>query len=718
MPVRLEGADGGVAVVVFDLPGSKVNKITRDVLEALDQVLGRLEASPPELGVVFTTGKDHFCVGADVALIAALSSRQEALEGSRRGQEIFARLAGLPCATVAAVRGTCLGGGMEWALACDRIVAAEDARLALPEVRLGILPAWGGSQRLPRRVGLGPAVEIMATGRTLDAGKARSRGMVDAVVPPERLRHEAADLVRRLAADHPGGRVPPARRAGLVGWAARWLPPARSLIFSRVRAEVIKRSGGHYPAPPAIVECVRAALAGDAGAGFARERELFADLVLGEVSRELVGLFLLSQQAKGWYARETAAAAEAAPGGAAPRVAVLGAGIMGAGIAHLAASQGLTVVLRDIARAPLEKGMDHIRGEVRRKVDRGKLTAAEGEAVVARVRPSEDLEAIRDADIVIEAVVEEMGLKRRVLAEAAAAAPGAVFASNTSALSLAGMASALPEAGRLAGLHFFNPVERMPLVEVVVPPGASPATVGTLLALARRLGKVPVRVADAPGFLVNRVLSIYLGEALSLVEEGAGIAAVDAHMRRFGMPMGPLELLDQIGLDVAAKVTETLGAAFGDRMPATTVVPRMLAAGRTGKKGGLGFYRHGQGKPVPDAEGLATFLGSPPDPRPAPATDRLVYPMIAEAARCLEERVVASAEEVDLAMVMGIGWPPFRGGLLRWADAEGLTSVVAALERLAREVGPRFAPPGSLRQRAERGEPFRPHSLPAGDGVD
>jgi len=713
--VRIQRMEDGVAVVVFDLAGSGANKITVEVLEALGRVLDGLEKTPPR-GVVFISAKDHFCVGADVALIAGLDSREQALEGSRRGQDLFNRIDALPCATVAAVHGSCLGGGLEWALACDRIVAAAGpgTRLGAPEVRLGILPAWGGTQRLPRRVGLGPAVEIMASGRAMDADRALSRGVVDRVVAPESLEAEALADARRLAARHPGGRVPAPVRRGLMGTLARWLPPVRSLIFSQVRQAVTGKAGPHYPAPSAIVEAVRAAFSRSLDQGLAVERELFADLALDEVSRRLVGLFLIHRDSRRWYEDlERVADVEV------ENVAVLGAGVMGAGIAHLAAAGGLEVILRDIAPQALEAGMSRIRKQLDGQVEKGRLDAGGAGKILARVTAVTDAEGLVGADLVVEAVVEEMGLKKKVLAEAAGHARSAIFASNTSALSVTEMSAALPDASRLAGLHFFNPVDRMPLVEVVAPPSASAETVGLLLRLARRLGKVPIRVKDSPGFLVNRVLSAYLAEAVAMVEEGFSIASLDRRMCDFGMPAGPLELLDQIGLDVAGKVTDTLRRAFPGCAPDRHLLAAMLAAGRTGRKGKLGFYRWGEGKPVPDQEGVAALAGGrsaggqildghETAGKPVAASDvpRLVYPMIAEAVSCLEEGVVTRPEEVDLAMVMGIGWPPFLGGLLRYADDTGLTAVVEELERLAGKHGEHLAPPPRLEEMAHRGETF------------
>jgi 3-hydroxyacyl-CoA dehydrogenase / enoyl-CoA hydratase / 3-hydroxybutyryl-CoA epimerase len=699
-PVRLESADGGTAIVLFDRPGASVNAIDRAVIEALGSVLDRLEAAPPPAGVLFLSGKRDFCVGADVTLIAAIASRDEAIEGSRRGQELYARLAALPCPTVAAVAGSCLGGGLEWVLACDRIVVAagSDTRLGLPEVKLGLIPGWGGTQRLPRRVGIGPAVDLMASGRLLDPERALAIGLADRIAPAGKLRPDGLAELIAMKGRAPSGRSR-WRRAGFVGVAARWLPPARAFVFSRIEREVARRAGPHYPAPRAVVEAVRAACSGTAVAGFARERELLGDLAVTPVSRRLVGLLLLTQDAKRWYDADT----KAAEGKAVRTVAVLGAGIMGAGIAHLAASRGLEVILKDVSEAVLAAGLARIRGLVEADTSRRRISEEDGKALLARLRTTLEAGPLGTADLIIEAVIEDLDLKRKVLGEAAAAAPAALLATNTSALPIGEMAQGLADPGRLVGLHFFNPVHRMPLVEVVVPRGASAAAAGAAITLARRLGKTPIRVADRPGFLVNRILAGYLAEAVALFTEGCPLAEIDRVLRDFGMPMGPFELLDEIGLDVAARVSARMTAAWGERIARSDLLDRMLAAGRAGRKGGLGFYRHGGRRPVADEDGVRACLGE--TRRPIPASEelvvpRLLYPMVTEASRCLEEGVVSRAGEIDLALILGIGWPPFRGGLLRWADEVGAPALVTALDRLADAHGARFVPSPEMRRRA------------------
>ncbi|MFQ5719823.1 MAG: 3-hydroxyacyl-CoA dehydrogenase NAD-binding domain-containing protein [Acidobacteriota bacterium] len=701
----------GIVHVVFDLPGSTVNKLNGDVLEALDALITSWVATPPA-AIVFASARDHFCVGADIGLIAALPDADAAREGSRRGQELFNRLADLDCPTVAAIRGSCLGGGLEWALACDRIVVSDapGTRLGLPEVRLGLLPAWGGTQRLPARIGLGPAVEMMATGRRLSADAAMAKGLADVRAPDAQLQAAATAVARDLiAARRRAGRVPRATRQGWVGWLARRLPPARALIFSQVRRTIHRRAGTHYPAPGAIVEAVAASFLTPAARGLARERQLFAELATGPISRRLVGLFQLTQESSDWYDEE-----KQATGTPVETVAILGAGVMGAGIARLCAEHEISVRLRDISKEALEAGTGHIRSALARRVARHRLTASEKDAILGRLTPTTRVEDLAPADLIIEAVVEKLDLKKAVLAEAERAAPSAVLASNTSALSITAMSAALKRPQRLGGLHFFNPVDRMPLVEVVAGRRTALQTTGALLALVRRLGKTPVRVADSPGFLVNRLLSVYLGEALMLVEEGVDVACLDRALRDFGMPVGPLELLDQIGLDIAGEVVESLRDLFGNRQATTDLVARLRAEGCLGVKTGSGFYRHHGKKPEVNREVLERLTGRPgTGPLPDDVCSILLYPMVAEAARCLEESVVQRPGEVDLAMVMGIGWPPFTGGLLRWADEQGLDGIIRCLTSLAALRGPRFAPPACLAAREQADGRFHPGSAAA-----
>ncbi|MFQ5766505.1 MAG: 3-hydroxyacyl-CoA dehydrogenase NAD-binding domain-containing protein [Acidobacteriota bacterium] len=544
----------------------------------------------------------------------------------------------------------------------------------------------------------------MAAGRPLNPARAHAMGLVDRLAPLDRLEKAARELVTQLASRFPGRRPPRSGRARLLDGLVCWLPPLRWLIFSRIRKKVAAQAGPHYPAPLAIVEAVAASCWLRRKNGFRRERELFARLVLGDVCRHLVGLFFLHRESRKWYlpAEERAHAQEI------QTVAVLGAGVMGAGIALQAASKGLEVILRDISDAALDTAVGRIRSRLKERVEKHRLSREDMEALLRRIQPVTDLGPLAGADLVIEAVVEEMGLKQRVLLEASKAAPKALLATNTSALSVAEMASPLSDPGRLAGLHFFNPVEKMPLVEIILPERASAGLLAPLARFIHHLGKSAVKVKDSPGFLVNRVLSVYLGEAVQMVVEGFSIRSVDGLMRRFGMPVGPLELLDQVGLDVAGKVVQTLRSAFPHRLPPVDLLARMMEKGRTGQKSGAGFYRHGAGM-VPDQEGVVRLAGLKVSRfREAKKEDlsRLVHPMLGESARCLADHVVGRPAEIDLAMVMGIGWPPFSGGPLRHADEMGLDVLVASLEALARRHGERFRPPPLMVEMVREGRRF------------
>ncbi|HKY31162.1 MAG TPA: 3-hydroxyacyl-CoA dehydrogenase NAD-binding domain-containing protein [Candidatus Polarisedimenticolia bacterium] len=660
----------GIAELRFDTPGEKVNILTEASLARLSGLLGELEraaAAGTVKGAALTSGKKGvFLAGADVkafVTVAAAGDPAAASAKAAEGQRIFSRLAALPIPTVAGINGACLGGGLELALACVSRIAsdAREVSIGLPEVRLGLIPGWGGTQRLPRLIGPGRALDLILTGRTLDGRRARKLGVVDAVVPAEGIALAARREAARLAA---GGRV---RRAP-------WdrldrLAPLRPLVFAAARRRVLAQTAGRYPAPRAALEAVSYGLGRPLEEGLRREAELIGPLLVGDVSRHLVQIFLSSRAA----ASAGAAAADVR------RLGVLGAGTMGGGIAAVAAMGGLSVRLKDVSAEALARGMRQVRALSSAAARRGRMPRHEADRREALVAPATDMTGFASCDLVVEAVVEDLEVKRRVLAEVERATPPAcVFATNTSSLSVAAIAEGAARPGRVVGLHFFNPVEKMPLVEIVRGPATEDAAVEAALAVARRMGKTPVVVRDTPGFIVNRILMPYLGGAVELLAGGADPVAVDRAMTSFGMPMGPFALLDQIGLDVAAHVAGVLAAAFPDRGGETglKLLHGMAQAGLLGMKAGKGFYRYPSRKPSPELKALVAAAGGRTDgaggaPEPAAVADRLVGVMVQEAARLLEEGSVDRPETIDLAMVMGAGFPPWRGGLLRHADARG-----------------------------------------------
>ncbi len=697
--------EDGVARVEIDLPGEKVNKLTSAWMAEFEALLDRLATAEGVRAVVLASGKpDTFIAGADIGEIEALASFEEARDKSRFGQRVFAKIEALGKPVVAAIHGACLGGGCELVLACHGRLASDDpaTKLGLPEVKLGIVPGFGGTQRLPQVVGLQAALDLVLTGRVVDARRALGLGMVDALVYRGLLVDEAGRTARRLADLGRFRSARPSRRPllsvpGLLDRTA----PGRELLLNVAARRVRKETRGHYPAPLAAIDALRAGVR-SGGKAYARETELLARMALTSESRHLLQLFRLTESNKR-VGRDLPAPAPVR------QIAVIGAGVMGGGIAQLAAAQDLGVRLKDIQPEALLVALRTARDLMQKLAGRRRLGAGAVENKLARISTTLDYSGFRLADVVIEAVVERMDVKRRVLQETEAEVrPECVLATNTSALSVTQMGAGLRDPGRLVGLHFFNPVHRMPLVEIVRGEQTRPETVATVLALARLLGKTPVIVRDAPGFLVNRILAPFLNEASFLFEAGQDIEHLDRAMRRFGMPMGPFELIDEVGTDVAAEVGRTLHEGLGERMRPAALAARLVEARRLGRKSGAGVYRYEGKKRRPEPELWVTLRGRPgASPLPESAVQERIFAlMINEAARCLDERIAASAGDMDLALVFGIGFPPFRGGLLRYADTLGIATLVRELERLERDVGPRFAPCARLRRMADTGETF------------
>lgn len=695
--LRLDG--DGVGHLVFDDPDRSQNVLDEEALRGLDDALSEVAQAAAEgalrVLLVRSAKPRSFIAGADVNAIAAISDPKQGAEGARRGQVLFGRIADLPVPSVAAVRGVCLGGGTELALACTHRVAADgkSTRIGLPEVQLGILPAWGGTTRLPRLIGLRGALSMILAGKPVGVAKARRLGLVDQVFPDAQFELRSAAFARALAAS-PGPSRRPAKSRGPVAWFLDGTPPGRAMVLRAARRQVERKTGGHYPAPLAVLEVLRRGLGRSEETSLELEARAAGTLVASAECKNLLFLFRLRERAvKGPWAPEGEGVAAADV----DRIAVIGAGVMGGGIAQLAAYRDIPARMKDIRHDAVGAGLAFARSVFDKAVKRRRLSRREADAKMALVSGGLDDAGLRQADLVVEAVVERMDVKRGVLADAEAAMnPRAVLATNTSSLSVDAMATGLRRPGQFAGMHFFNPVHRMPLVEVVRGKATDPATVETVAALAVRLGKVPVVTTDGPGFLVNRVLGACLNEAGHMLDDGFEAQAVDRAWTQFGMPMGPYRLFDEIGLDVAHHAGASLAAALGDRMAPARAVAALAESGRLGRKGGLGFYRYEGGRAKGFDPGVYDAIGRGSRARRTPAArevrDRLALAMVNEAARALEEGVVESASDVDLGMVMGTGFPPFRGGLLKYADDRGLADVLHAVKALADRFGERFEP--------------------------
>jgi 3-hydroxyacyl-CoA dehydrogenase/enoyl-CoA hydratase/3-hydroxybutyryl-CoA epimerase len=700
--------EDGLATLTFDLPGEKVNKFSRAATRELAEMLLRLDREPRVRALLIRSGKpDVFIAGADVKEFLSTPS-DEAQDVVRAVQALFEQLAHLPYPTVAAINGACLGGGTELALACDyRLMSdSKKALIGLPEVKLGIFPAWGGCTRLPRVVGLQKALDLILTGRTLDARRAQKMGLVDAAIPSPIFDERA----RAFARGKLGEPKPRERRGdrGIADLALEGNPLGRKVVFAKARQTLMKQTDGRYPAPVEALAVIEEGYGKPVSVGLELEARHIANVFGGPVQKNLLGLFFLTEEVK----KETGVDDPSVRPRSVTRVGVLGAGLMGGGIAQLAADKGLPARMKDIEPKALAHGFGAAAAIWREKAKKRRIPPREISAKMALLSGTLDYTGFARCEVTIEAVVEKLGVKRSVLAEWEARVPdSAIFASNTSTLPITEIAAGSRVPSRVVGMHFFNPVHRLPLVEVIRGRETSKETVATVFALAKTLGKTPIVVKDSPGFLVNRILAPYLAEAVRLVQEGARIEDVDGAMKEFGMPVGPVALLDDVGLDVCVKAAEVLVAAFPERMkPANQA--SLVAEGRLGRKSGKGFYEYDapggkRGEPSKDAyRALDVEPKEDPPFTPTEIEDRLVLPMINEAAYCLDEGVVSKASKLDLAMIFGTGFPPFRGGLLRHADEVGLPEVAAKLARLAERLGPRFAPSPLVERLARAGAGF------------
>ena len=697
---HLEVGEDHLATLTFDLPDRKANIFTREALAELDRLLAEL-AGRDDIGclVLLSAKPGMFIAGADVAEIAAVTDPEEAEAGSRYGHRLFSAWERLPFPTVSAVSGTCLGGGTELSLASTYIVVSdrEDLRIGLPEIKLGILPGWGGCVRLPRRVGLVAALDIILAGKAIPARQALRLGLADALFPAAGFLHHVREFARgKIGRKRPRRRPPGGlKRLLLDGPLGRWF------VLDQARKKTANATRGRYPAPLAAIEVVRIGLEKGPAAGFDAEARAVGELATSPTAKNLLHLFGLMEAAK----KDGPTDIPAPP--AVCRPAVLGAGVMGGGIAQLMADKaGLPVRVKDIHPGAITTALQHAAALFEKQVRRRRLQPAEMRRKMALLQPTLNEAGLQSSDFVLEAVVENLAVKQQLFAELSRRlAPTAILASNTSSLSIDDIGQLAGRRERVVGMHFFNPVDKMPLVEVVAGSLTGETAVRTATALARRLGKTPVVVRDGPGFLVNRLLAFYSAEAMWLLDEGHRVEAIDRALVDWGMPMGPLRLADEVGLDVSVKVGQVLQAAFPDRLNFPAWIDRIAEdKGRLGTKTGKGVYSYRDGREQEVDPAIYAILNLTPKAElPPPSAERLILPMVNEAARCLAEEIVEGPGPLDLALVFGIGFPPFRGGLCRWADSEGLDSIVQQLEALAATRGPRLAPSDALRKLAARG---------------
>ncbi len=702
----------GVMTVTLDVPGRPMNVLDHDVMKELQQIIHDLEESDEIKLVVFRSGKESgFLAGADVSVIASIESGKEAGQLIEQGQLLFQRIEWLPMPTLAVIHGPCMGGGLEWSLSCTHRVAHdnESTKLALPEIKLGLIPGWGGTQRLPKRVGLSQALPMILSGKPADAKRAERIGLIDRALAPEHWDEQLSQVIDTILA----GRDPAksATKKGIVKRLLDQTPIGRALVF-RTAEKSIRKKRDQYPALDSALKAIREGYMPGPG-GYSCERIEFVKLLATPTCRHLLDLFFSRERArrlKTW-ATDGAQIAHDAP---TQRMGVIGAGAMGAGIGQLAAVRGFDVIIKEVNEDTAAAGRHRIEKLIGDLAKRKRWSERQREAMLAKVDLTIEDERLADCDLVVEAVVERPDVKESVFAMLdAVTKPSAILASNTSSLSVSQMAKATKRKTLVAGLHFFNPVHRMELVEVVRAKETSPETVARLVAFVRALGKTPVVTSDSPGFLVNRVLFPYLGEAVLMVMEGHDVATIDQEVRRFGMPMGPLELLDQVGIDVGLHVAGTLDGILPGLAPVAAYLETMVEAGQIGRKSGKGFYEYVKGKkgkvadlPVHQTQVESSNRIRFDDDGLTHVQRRLVYPMLCESVRCLEEDVVTQPWAIDLAMVLGTGFAPHHGGPLHLIDLIGLRTVVENVDRLRLDLGDRFACPEQLLRMADRGQTF------------
>ena len=699
----------GIVELKFDLTGDSVNKLNQTALRDFDAATQAIAKDPSVKGVIVTSGKPVFIVGADVTEFGGMFAGGE--EGVAKSvlevNRMLSRFEDLPFPTVAAINGVCLGGGLELALACDYRVASTAASMGFPEVKLGIFPGFGGSVRMPRVIGIDNAVEWIATGSDKKPDAALKDGAVDAVVAPEQLRDAALALVKQAI-------------AGKLDWKAKRaekLAPVKlnaieqMMAFTSSMAVVGGKAGPNYPAPMLALRSMQESAGKGRDDALAIEAKYFAKAAVTPQANALIGLFLADQIVKktagGWSKKTTKEIKQAA---------VLGAGIMGGGIAYQSAVKGTPIIMKDIRSDALDLGMNEAGKLLSGQVEKGRIKADAMSATLSRIRPTLNYGDFKDVDIIIEAVVENPKVKKAVFAELEGLIrEDTIIASNTSTISISFLAEGLKRPQNFVGMHFFNPVHMMPLVEVIRGKLSSDEAVAATVKLAQKMGKTPVVVNDCPGFFVNRVLFPYFAGFHMLLRDGADFMAVDKAMEKFGWPMGPAYLMDVVGMDTAVHAAGVMAEGFPDRMKpdfkSTTQV--LVEHKRYGQKSGKGYYSYapdkkGRPKKSPDpetAELIKDVVAARKDFAPEEIVARCMVPMVNEVARCLEEKIVASPQEADMALIYGIGFPPFRGGACRYVDQTGAANFVALADKYA-ALGKQYEAPKLLRDMATSGKKF------------
>ena len=694
--------ENGIAHLIMDVKGDTMNTLKAEFGEEVSDMLKEIRQDQTIKGIVLISGKaDSFVAGADVHMLANCTSAAEATTLSRQGQIIFDQLENLSIPVVAAVHGACLGGGLELAMACHAIVCSDSPKtaLGLPEVQLGLLPGGGGTQRLPKRVGIQKALDMMLTGKQLRAKQALKSGLVSDVVPHSVLIQTAEKLAL-------SGKVKPkARKLSVMDKLLEGNGLGRSILFSKATKMVLSQTKGNYPAPLKIIDCIRASAEQAPSKGYQLEADHFGQLVMSDVSAQLRQLFFATTDMKKEQGVEGVSPEKIT------KAAVLGGGLMGGGIAFVTATKAkLPVRIKDISHQGISYALKYGYDLLNKKVKRRFMRHSEMQSQLALITGTTEYTGFGDVDIVVEAVFEDLTLKQNMVADIEShCKETTIFASNTSSLPIGQIAEKALRPENVIGLHYFSPVDKMPLAEIIAHEKTSDQTISTTVAFAKKQGKTPIVVKDKAGFYVNRILAPYMNEAAILLLEGCSIEALDKAVVKFGFPVGPMQLLDEVGIDVGSKIGPILQAELGDRFLPPAAFSKLIEDGRLGKKSKKGFYQYNTNskKKLVD-ESVYTLLGlqvSNTNVTEA-QVERCVYMMLNEAARCLDEGIVRNARDGDIGAIFGIGFPPFLGGPFQYMDKIGAVTIVSKLNQWQAEFGERFTPCDALVKMAEQGERF------------
>lgn len=711
--LSVEKRGDGVAIVRMDIPGEPMNTLKSDFVDAFTEVFDSLESDPEVKAIVFTSGKkDSFIAGADISMLDSVNTAEEGERISREGHKAMNRIQSCRKPVVAAIHGVALGGGLEVALACHARVASssDKTKLGLPESQLGLLPGAGGTQRLPRLIGVQAALDMMLSGKKVEANKALKMGLVDEVVPPSILIEAAAErALSRIGAapDEESFVEQLLDKDAVTEFALAKNPLGRKIVFDQARKQLHKRTRGNYPAQDLIIDVVKTGFEDGFEAGLEAEARGFGRLLTTQEAANLISIYFATNELK----KDTGVDDSSVKPRDVHKVGMLGAGLMGAGIAYVTtAIAGIPVRLKDRDAEGILSGLRYIRGIIDKRVKRKKLSEHEADSLMLQTTATTTYKGFKDADVVIEAVFEDLGLKQQMVRDIEEVAhDDVIFASNTSSLPISKIAEASNHPETLIGMHYFSPVHKMPLLEVVVTDRTADWVTATCVKLGKDQGKHVIVVRDGAGFYTSRVLAPMMNEAAYLVTEGVPIDKIDNAMLDWGFPVGPIKLTDEVGIDVGAKVGKVMFDAFGDRMKPPAAMQKLIDDERYGRKNGRGFYRYEDKKKKGVDESVYELLGVTPDNKSITDEDiawRCALQFVNEACRCFGEGILRSARDGDVGAVFGLGFPPFRGGPFRFVDQLGANEVLGRLRELEKRVGPRFSPAPVLEEIARTGQTF------------